>query len=64
MDTYISPLNYSIFVILYITSFVYFYTKYSEIVGLGVLTVIQIAFTLFFGKLSAKYMVFLLFMSN
>ena len=50
MDTYISPLNYSIFVILYITSFVYLYTKYSEIVGLGVLTVIQIAFTLFFGK--------------
>ena len=50
MESYISPLNYSIFVILYITSFVYLYTKYSEIVGLGVLTVIQIAFTLFFGK--------------
>ena len=50
MESYITPLNYSIFVILYITSFVYIYTKYSEIVGLGVLTVIQIAFTLFFGK--------------
>lgn len=50
MESYITPLNYSIFLILYITSFVYIYTKYSEIVGLGVLTVIQIAFTLFFGK--------------
>lgn len=50
MESYITPLNYSIFVFLYITSFVYLYTKYSEIVGLGVLTVIQIAFTLFFGK--------------
>src|SRR5210317_2225078 len=50
METYITPLNYSIFVILYVTSFVYLYTKYSEIVGLGVLTKIQIAFTLFFGK--------------
>jgi len=50
METYITPLNYSIFVILYVTSFVYLYTKYSEIVGLGVLTIIQIAFTLFFGK--------------
>lgn len=50
MESYITPLNYSIFVILYVTSFVYLYTKYSEIVGLGVLTVIQIAFTLFFGK--------------
>lgn len=50
MESYITPLNYSIFVILYITSFVYLYTTYSEIVGLGVLTVIQIAFTLFFGK--------------
>jgi len=50
MESYITPLNYSIFVILYITSFVYIYTKYSEIIGLGVLTVIQIAFTLFFGK--------------
>ena len=50
MESYITPLNYSIFIILYVTSFVYLYTKYSEIVGLGVLTVIQIAFTLFFGK--------------
>lgn len=50
MESYITPLNYSIFVILYVTSFVYLYKKYSEIIGLGVLTVIQIAFTLFFGK--------------
>lgn len=50
MESYITPLNYGIFLILYITSFIYLYTKYSEIVGLGVLTVIQIAFTLFFGK--------------
>tara|TARA_B110000879_G_scaffold207484_1_gene291261 strand:- start:1330 stop:1947 length:618 start_codon:yes stop_codon:yes gene_type:complete len=50
MESYISPLNYSIFVILYVTSFIYIYTTYAEIVGLGVLTVIQIAFTLFFGK--------------
>lgn len=50
MESYITPLNYSIFIILYVTSFVYLYQKYSEIVGLGVLTIIQIAFTLFFGK--------------
>lgn len=50
MEKYITPLNYCIFIILYITSFVYIYKKYSEIVGLGVLTVIQIGFTLFFGK--------------
>tara|TARA_B110000285_G_scaffold130571_1_gene146693 strand:+ start:4621 stop:5238 length:618 start_codon:yes stop_codon:yes gene_type:complete len=50
MESYISPVNYSIFIILYITSFVYIYTKYSEIVGLGALTVIQLGFTLFFGK--------------
>lgn len=50
MESYISPVNYSIFIILYITCFVFIYTKYSEIVGLGALTVIQIGFTLFFGK--------------
>lgn len=50
MESYISPVNYIIFIILYITSFVYIYTKYSEIVGLGALTVIQLGFTLFFGK--------------
>lgn len=50
MNSYISPLNYSIFIILYITCFVFIYTKYSEIVGLGALTVIQLAFTLFLGK--------------
>lgn len=50
MNAYISPINYSIFIILYITCFVFIYTKYSEIVGLGALTVIQLAFTLFLGK--------------
>lgn len=50
MNAYISPLNYSIFIILYITCFIFIYTKYSEIVGLGALTVIQLAFTLFLGK--------------
>lgn len=50
MNAYISPLNYSIFIILYITCFVYIYTKYSEIVGLGALSVVQLAFTLFLGK--------------
>jgi len=50
MESYISPLNYGIFIILYITCFIYIYTKYSEIVGFGALTVIQLAFTLFIGK--------------
>ena len=50
MESYISPINYSIFIILYIVSIAYTYIKYSEIVGLGVLTVIQLGFTLFFGK--------------
>lgn len=50
MESYISPLNYSIFTILYITCFVYIYTKYSEIVGFGALTVVHLAFTLFIGK--------------
>ena len=50
MESYISPLNYSIFVILYVTSFIYIYTKYAEIVGLGVLTVIQIALLYFLEK--------------
>ena len=35
MNAYISPLNYSIFIILYITCFIFIYTKYSEIVGFG-----------------------------
>ena len=50
MESYISPINYSIFIFLYITCIIYIYTKYSEIVGLGALTVVQIGFTLFFGK--------------
>lgn len=50
MESYISPLNYGIFIILYITCFIYIYTKYSEIVSFGALTVIQLAFTLFIGK--------------
>lgn len=50
MESYISPINYSIFIILYIVSITYTYIKYSQIVGLGVLTVIQLGFTLFFGK--------------
>lgn len=50
MESYISPLNYGIFIILYITCFIYIYTKYSEIVGFGALTVVQLAFTLFIGK--------------
>ena len=50
MESYISPLNYGIFIILYITCFVYIYTKYSELVGFGALTVVQLAFTLFIGK--------------
>ena len=50
MESYISPLNYSIFIILYITCFIYIYTKYSEIVGFGALTIVQLAFTLFIGK--------------
>lgn len=50
MESYISPLNYSIFIILYITCFVYIYTKYSELVGFGALTVVHLAFTLFIGK--------------
>lgn len=50
MESYISQLNYGIFIILYITCFIYIYTKYSEIVGFGALTVIQLAFTLFIGK--------------
>ena len=50
MESYISPLNYSIFIILYITCFVYIYTKYSELVGFCALTVVHLAFTLFIGK--------------
>lgn len=50
MESYISQLNYGIFIILYITCFIYIYTKYSEIVGFGALTVVQLAFTLFIGK--------------
>jgi hypothetical protein len=50
MESYISPLNYGIFIILYITCFIYIYTKYSELVGFGALTVVQLAFTLFIGK--------------
>lgn len=50
MESYISPINYSIFIFLYITCIIFIYTKYSEIVGLGALTVVQIGFTLFFGK--------------
>ena len=50
MESYISPINYSIFIFLYITCIIYIYTKYSEIVGLGALTVVQVGFTLFFGK--------------
>ena len=50
MESYISPLNYSIFIILYITCFVYIYTKYPELVGFCALTVVHLAFTLFIGK--------------
>ena len=50
MDSYISKLNYGIFIILYITCFIYIYIKYSELVGFGALTVVQLAFTLFIGK--------------
>ena len=50
MESYKSILNYILFVILYVTCFIFMYNKNSEIIGIVALTVIQLGFTLFIGN--------------